>query len=126
MAYSLLASYTVYQEFKLPKVLRDDSVETLEDLDKHPLIKEWWIKWGCLNILWKDGTKTQINGTEVDHDFKRPNDIEVCEKENSFLYDEDEDSDEELLDDRTIPDEDLPEKVVKARKAYYDILNSMK
>lgn len=127
MAYSLLATYCVCQEFKLPKILRDDSIKTLEDLDKHPLINEWWIKWNVLNILWKDGTKTQIDGTEVDNDFKRPDGIEVCEKDNSFLYDEDENSDDEepLLDDRAIPDEDLPEEVRKARKAYYDILNSM-
>ena len=94
MAYSLLATYHVGQEFKLPKCLRDDSVQSLEDLNKHPLINEWWIKWGCLNIEWKDGTSTEIEGSEELHDYKRPDDIEVCEKQDSCLTDDEDENTE--------------------------------
>lgn len=102
MAYSLIAYYNISQEFKLPKCLRCECIQSLEDLDKHPLIQDWWIKYGCLYIEWKDGTTTEIEGTE--YDLKRPDEIEICKKEDTCLYDEESPSEEESEEESTIPE----------------------
>jgi hypothetical protein len=62
----VLASYTVQETFKIPKDINLDI----------PGVK-WWIRWRVLHIETPDGEKYEVDGEEVENDYKTPDEIEI-------------------------------------------------
>ena len=58
---------TTYYHFKLPR-----GINSISDLDSHPDIDCWGIKWRKLGIYWKEGHETIIRCSDSSTDFKYP------------------------------------------------------
>jgi len=68
----LKCKYIFYGIYELPK-----NIHSLEDLNNNTDIDSWYIKWGVLNINWKDGSSTTIEASipiDETNDYKYPSD----------------------------------------------------
>ena len=62
----VVATYTIHETFKIPKGI---------DLNA-PEVK-WYIRWRVLHIELPDGQEYEIEGEEVEYDYKTPDEIDI-------------------------------------------------
>lgn len=89
----VVASYTVQETFKIPK-----------GIDLYAPGVKWYVRWRVLHIETPDGQEYEIEGEEVENDYKTPDDVDVedayewnveykPDEQTSEAKDSDEDSD---------------------------------